>query len=395
MMGSRSRVHVTAALAALWLTACGGGGGSDSPVAVNPPPAPAPNAPAPAPTPAPTPATVAIGTSFSVPASLAATPKVYHWVSSDAAGQVLLAGEAPSGTLSVSTDGGATWTTPASLPTGVWISSDISATGDRMVAVQYQGGGMFLSTDKGTTWTQVTSPVFPTGNISFESVTMSQDGQRLAAVIQGGRLVISNNGGTTWSTPTLPVSAGTTQNLPWRAVDSSADGSVIVAASQDGQLFRSLDAGVTFKLIVDPAGAANPTATVDNWYRVKVSADGKTIAVAGNTFGGAPGKGVYVSHDQGATFSNGTSLTIDYTALTMSADGQTIAATASTTGTEAGRVLLSTNGGTSFTVVTPANTNEPNWRAAAMSTDAKKLVVAAGKFSTNTPGQLYVSPAMP
>jgi len=407
MIGNKSRVHVTAALAALWLTACGGGGGGDSPAvapapapiaggpaAPAPAPAPAPGTGTPAPAPAPTPAAPAVGSSYSVPASLAATPKVYHWVSSDATGQVLLAGEAPAGSLSVSTDGGANWTTPASLPTGIWISSDISASGDRLVAVQYQGAGMFLSTDKGVTWNPVTSPLFAGPNVSFESVTMSQDGLHLAAVIQQGRLVISNDGGTTWSAPTLPVSAGTTQNLPWRAVDSSADGTVIVAASQDGQLFRSTDSGATFQLIVDPASTTNPVA-VDNWYRVKVSGDGKTIAVVGNTFGGAPGKGIYVSHDQGATFTTGLALTIDYTAIAMSADGQTIAVTASTTGAEAGRVLLSTDGGATFNAVTPANTNEPNWRATALSADGKKLVVAAGNFTTNTPGQLYLSPATP
>ena len=264
---------------------------------------------------------------------------------------------------------------------------------------------MFLSTDKGVTWTQVTSPVFPTagqqgatasGAISFESVTMSQDGQHLAAVIQGGRLVISNNGGTTWTAPTLPVSAGTTQNLSWRAVDSSSDGTVIVAVSQDGQVFRSTNSGTSFQLIIDPAAATNPTANVDNWYRVKVSGDGKTVALVGNTFGGAPGRGIYVSHDTGATFTTGMpALTIDYTSITMSADGQTIAATASTTGAQAGRVLLSTDGGANFTAVTPAGTTEPNWRAAAMSTDAKKLVVAAGNFATGATGQLYLSPATP
>jgi photosystem II stability/assembly factor-like uncharacterized protein len=346
---------------------------------------------------------VAVGSSYSVPASLAATPKVYHWVSSDATGQVLLAGEASGGSLDLSTDGGTTWTTPAGLPGGTWISSDISATGDRLVAVQYQGAGMFMSTDKGVTWKAVTSPAFPTATqpggsadgISFESVTMSQDGLHLVAVIQKGRLVISNDGGATWSAPTLPVSAGSTQNLDWRAVDSSADGTVIVAASQDGQLFRSTDSGVTFQLIVDPASATNPTPNLDNWYRVKVSGDGKTVVVVGNTFGGAPGKGIYVSHDQGATFTTGIALTIDYTAIALSNDGQTIAVTASTTGAEAGRVLLSTDGGTTFKTVTPANTTEPNWRATALSADGKRLVVAAGNFVTSTRGQLYLSPATP
>lgn len=461
-MGSRSRVHVTAALAAMWLTACGGGGGggdTSQPVAVNPPAgAPAPG-PAPAPAPAiavqvtgdtqlavntsydvnaPTsnpvtltlPATatandtlsingtsatpwviaqgagqsvltsnlngnVAPGTNWTAPAGLPA--KVWHWISSDATGQVLLAGEAAGGRLNTSVDGGQTWTTGNS-PTGIWISSDMSADGSRMVAVQYQSAtgtaNMYMSVDKGVTWTPVTSTLFPGSGVSFESVTVSQNGQRIAAVIQGGRLVYSNDGGTTWANATMP---GTTQTFAWRSVDSSADGSVIVAVSQDPHIFISTDAGATFREINVAIGT--PATTVfETWYRVKISADGQTIAVVANQFGGSPGTGIYVSHDRGATWTKGFTLTADYSALAMSADGTRIAATVSNanpatpaSGAAAtGRIVMSTNGGTTFTPVTMPGTNT-DWRAIAMSADGDKMATAAGRFTGPTTGLLYTS----
>jgi hypothetical protein len=473
MIGSKSRVHVTAALAAMWLTACGGGGGGGDAVVAPPPtaggptapapePAPAP-APGPAPAPAPAPATavvvtastqMATNTSYDVnsptatpvqlklPATAAANdtisvkgtsatpwlitqaagqsiltsklagnvapgvnwtarmaPKVWHWISSDTTGQVLLAGEAAQGLLNTSTDGGQTWTNGNSTQ-GIWISSDMSADGSVMFAVQYQGTGMYKSVDKGVTWTQVASPLFTGQNLSFESVTVSQDGRRVAAVSQNGNLMYSNDSGATWTAAAFP--AGGPQTFAWRSVDSSADGSVIVAVSQDPHVFISTDAGVTFKEVaIDIGTAATPAPVFDNWYRVKTSADGKTIAMVGNSFGGSPGTGIYVSHDQGATWKRGFNLTADYTALAMSSDGSKISATVSnanppvapattTTAAPTGRVLTSTDGGATFTAVTMPGT-DTDWRAIAMSADGNKMATAAGRFTTPATGQLYTT----
>jgi hypothetical protein len=343
-------------------------------------------------------------------------PKVWHWLSSDTTGQVLLAGEAAGGRLNASVDGGQTWTNGDS-PAGIWISSDMSASGNRMVAVQYQGG-MYTSSDFGAHWVQVTAPLVSTANgvLSFEGVTMSQDGQRIAAVIQpsvrdalnpnsavlpNGRLVVSIDGGTTWTEPVLPGGA-----VPhaWRNIDSSADGAVIVAVTQGAEVFLSIDAGTTWTgLPVTLATALTNGSTAqlvaENWYRVKLSADGKTIALVANTYGGAPGTGIYVSRDRGATWARGLVATADYTALAVSADGNRIAATssniASATGaiTTPGRVVLSTDGGSTFNPLTLQGT-DTNWRAVAMSADGNRMAVAAGKFDalpTPATGQLYTS----
>jgi hypothetical protein len=340
------------------------------------------------------------------------TPKVWHWVSSDTTGQVLLAGEV-GGKLNTSTDGGKTWTIGNS-PTGIWISSDMNADGSEMVAVQY-GGGMYTSVDFGAHWTQVTDPLVSfsdaigstpavAANLNFQSVTMSQDGQHLAAVIQpdpattpNGRLVFSNDGGATW---TLANLAG---QFFWRSVDSSATGQVIVAVEHNGAAFLSSDFGASWASVtvaVPLTPAAAPTTISEGWYRVKLSADGNTIALVANSFGDpmlGSGSGVFVSHDRGATWTRGFSLVADYTALAMSSDGTRIAATVSnpntlnSSSTAPGRVLLSTDGGATFAPVTMPG-SDTDWRAIAMSSDGDKMAAAAGNFeATPGTGQLYTS----
>jgi hypothetical protein len=306
-----------------------------------------------------------------------ATPRVWHSLSMNATGSVIVAGEA-GGALHVSHDGGATWTTGNS-PSATWIWSASSASGDRLYALEY-GGGMYRSTDQGATWSLLSGA----GSGAWEGVATSQDGMRVAAVIQNGPLVLSSDGGATWHTATLPDGQA---NHWWRSVASSGDGSVLVAVSHNGEIYRSTNAGSTWQRVTV---AVNGAAASETWYRVKTSADGQTIAVVANTFGGAPGTGIYVSHDGGATWGKGFSLVADYTFLAMSADGQRIAATMSDTGATRGRLLLSLDGGATFTQVSVAGSGT-DWRAIAMSSAGDRLAAATGGFDTGTTGLLYVA----
>jgi hypothetical protein len=316
--------HVTVAFSALWLSACGGGGrgGDSTATALSTPPPPPP----------PPPTTVAWTLAV-------ATPRVWHSLSSDASGTVLVAGEAPNGLIWVSADGGATWTSGNSTP-GVWIASDVS-----------ENGGL------------------------------------IAAVIQNGNIVLSNDSGATWAAATLPDAP---QIRWWRSIDSSADGSVLVAASHNGEVYVSSDAGVTWAAVT-VAVATPAAAVIETWYRVKMSDDGNTIALAANTFGGAagaPGTGIYVSHDRGATWTRGFTLTADYTGLAVSADGQTIAATLSNRNATPGQVLLSDDGGVTFTPETMPG-SDTHWRAIAMADSGNRFVAVTGQFNTAQAGLLY------
>jgi photosystem II stability/assembly factor-like uncharacterized protein len=213
-------------------------------------------------------------------------------------------------------------------------------------------------------------------------VATSQDGQRVAAVVQNGAVFLSSNGGATWRTATMPDGLAAHW---WRWIDSSADGRVLVAVAHTGDVFRSADAGTTWQRLTVTAGGANVSET---WYRVKLSSDGQTIAVVANSFGGAPGKGIYVSRDGGTTWTRGYSMTADYTFLAMSADGRTIAATYSDMGSAPGGALRSTDGGASFAPLAMPS-RDTNWRAIAMSSAGDRAAAAAGGFNTQSSGLLY------
>jgi photosystem II stability/assembly factor-like uncharacterized protein len=320
-------------------------------------------------------------------------PRIWHWLSSSAAGDVLVAGEAGNGNLDTSVDGGITWTA-ANVPTGIWISIDMTPGAERIFAVQY-GGNMYMSSDRGASWTQVTSSAVNLSGQLYESISVSRDGQRIVAAIQNGPLAVSSNGGQSWTvgaigSPAVPLTGW------WRATDSSADGMVVVAADQNGPVYRSIDGGLTWTQLNVSVGGA-PIG--DRWYRLAMSDDGNTIAMAGNSVGGpAAGTGIYVSHDSGATWSRPFALVADYSAVAMSPDGRIIGVTVSNPNPDespdtvvraSGRVLRSTDGGASFSPLTMPGT-DTDWRAIAMSSDGNKLAAATG-FYGGVPGQLYTS----
>ena len=439
------------ALAALWLTACGGGGGGGEVTAAPAPGSSTVEAPAagPAAGPAPAPSTSSVritaltqqaapNTDYTVAATAAGTvvvtlppsaslqvndtvsvtgesanswriaqnagqtvsttnlsgntaigqswsptntPQPWHWLASNAAGDVLVA-LANLGQINVSTDAGASWTQVG--PVRTWISVDMTPSGDKMVALAF-GGEMFISNDRGANWTQATHPALAENgsfNREWESVAISDDGMRIAAAVlrddfagTAGPIYLSTDGGVTWAASSAP-------SLEWRGITMSPNGQLLtaVALGIGGRVYNSNDGGVTWVLSGD---------TVDrDWYRVAASADGQTIAAAEHI-----GGRLYISRDRGATWTLVTSTPAgDYTTVAMSADGQVIAASVTgerTPGVADGAVYLSTNGGASFAPLTMPGTDD-NWRALAMSTDGNMLVAGTGRF-TSTPGQLYTS----
>lgn len=321
-------------------------------------------------------------------------PRIWHWLSSSAAGDVLVAGEAGNGNLNTSVDGGISWT-KANLPAGIWISIDMTPAAERIFAVQY-GGNMYMSSDRGSSWTQVTttSPgVNLTGQL-YESISVSRDGSHIVAAVQNGPIYVSSNGGASWSAGTIGSPGGTLTGW-WRGIDSSANGMVVVAVDQ-GPAYRSADGGLTWAPMNVSVGGVGVT---DSWYRLAMSDDGNVIAMVGNSVGGrSAGTGVYVSHDSGASWTRPFSLVADYSAVAMSPDGRIIGVTVSdpnpnmlagTVVRASGRVLRSNDGGVSFGTLTMPGT-DTDWRAIAMSSDGNKLAAATGYYG-GVAGQLYTS----
>lgn len=300
-----------------------------------------------------------------------------------------MAAGAITGPIAYSTNSGASWTV-SNAPNGNWISIDMSLTGSTMYAVQYLGN-MFRSTDSGATWSQVSTGAVNSSGREYESVTVSADGLRIAAAVKDGEVQVSSDGGTTWTAARLagtPVGGAPLMDA-FRSIDSSADGMFVVAATQNNHVYVSTDGGATFApQAVTVAGAA----VLDGWYRVKVSADGNTVALAGNYqyTTSSSTTGIYVSRNRGATWTQGEAGTSAYSSIAMSANGDTIGVTVSDDDSGVkGRVVVSTNGGSSFVpAATPAG--ETNWRALAISGTNGKAVLAAGTFGARN-GLVYVS----
>lgn len=379
---TKSRVIVTAAIAAMWLTACGGGGGGggDS-VAGAPAPAPAGQGTgAPAPAPAPVQALSWNAALDATGAALAA--QSYHWVTTNDDGSIMAASTIP-GQVYLSTNAGANWAPAGDLPSASWISLDMVPDGSKMVAVGF-GGAMFISNNGGVNWTRVDALFNPAQDLQYESVAMSSDGNLIMSVELNGPVRRSIDGGVTFGTAVGSVVG----NISFRAIDMTPTGSVVVAASQDGSAHISTDGGASFSALNVSVGGVPVT---DGWYRTKVSTDGNTIVLAGNSQFTAGGSGIYVSKDRGLTWTQASTASGTFSGIGMSADGGIIAATLSDNpGTGApGTVLLSTNGGTSFATMAtlPAETN---WRSIAISGDGARAVLAAGTFFGAT-GGLYTS----
>ena len=375
--------RVSAVVAAMWLAACGGSVDDTSSTGTD----------AVAGTPAPAPALTAAALSFAAVSGLAAHQ--YQWVAADDSGRVMAATTftTAGGQIFLSKDRGETFTA-SSAPISSWVSLDMTPDGTRMVAVA-AAGGLLRSTDGGSSWTRIDTGINVESALPYESVTISADGARVVAATFNGPIFFSTNADS--STPGFQQArlvGGGVLTDAFRAVDSSASGSTVIAAASSGNLYVSNDSGATFSLLPVTVGT---TIVADGWYRAALSADGTRIALAGSTEFGtgvdpAPrSTGLYVGNLAGGawTWTQASTVAGAYTSVAMSGGGGVIGATLSSTTTGTGEVLLSSDGGTSFTrVATPGS--EVDWRAMALSRDATRSVLAAGT-PQQLDGLLYVS----
>jgi hypothetical protein len=160
------------------------------------------------------------------------TPHQWHWVASDAQGQVLVAADIP-GNLWVSLDAGTTWSASNSPGGQAWVSIAINratpAAPPQVVAVAF-GGGMYRYSNG--SWSPITSST--TGVTlaprDWESVNVDTAGGIVAAVLNGP---IYYSVGSIWAAATAE---GSTAPLVrgWRGLAGRS-----VAVSQDGEVWVS------------------------------------------------------------------------------------------------------------------------------------------------------------
>ena len=316
----------------------------------------------------------------------------WHWTATNPSGALMVATAIPGGVY-LSRDHGVSWTPQADLPAGptIWIAADMSDDGQVIVAVALNGG-MYRSVDGGGRWSRIDTAFNAGEDLDYESVAVSADGTRIVAAVMGGSLWTSADG--TADTPTFTQATGAdgaTLAAWWRAVDSDASGLRVVAASHNGDVWMSGDGGLTFAPLAVSVGGAT---VADGWYRLALSRDGSTLALAGNEeYGlGVPAgnrsTGLYVGRFAagGWTFERASAVTGNYTRVTIAAAAPVIAATLSGS---SGQVLISSNNGSTFSAL-PVPSGDSVWRSIAVTGDGAHAVLAAGTFFGD-PGNLYVS----
>lgn len=153
--------------------------------------------------------------------------------------------------ISISSDGGETWTERASEQR--WNAIAMSEDGTRLVAVVGTGGQIHTSADSGVTWTARES------SRDWYTVACSASGTHMLASTYGGRLYVSSDSGATWTERE--------SDRNWSSVAVSASGSRMIAGRSDGDIAISNDFGVTWAV----------TSSLNYSASVAISDDGQQI----------------------------------------------------------------------------------------------------------------------
>ena len=148
-----------------------------------------------------------------------------------------------------------------------WVSVGSSAAGDKLAVANYGHGTVTISTNFGATWVDNAAGI----DGPPVAVASSADGNNLVAASTQGGIFTSTNGGAAWGPTTAP-------SQEWVTVASSADGKILVAAPDLnyglGHIYFSTDSGGSWA----PASAPNT-----NWSSVASSADGNRLFAAVNS----------------------------------------------------------------------------------------------------------------
>jgi photosystem II stability/assembly factor-like uncharacterized protein len=239
-----------------------------------------------------------------------------------------------------------------------WRSMDVSADGQRLVGV-VGGGSIYTSTDSGISWTERKSA----GQRQWETVASSDDGMTLIAGGYGF-LYTSSDGGETWAQRTAAdyQSDGT--------VVSSADGTKVMWASRnEAFLFTSQDGGDSWTKC-ESAGQGD-------WSSIASSADGLKLAgLRHNYENDTQQSRLMVSEDGGATWTSKEAPAgfIWGWTISLSSDGRTIITGLGNQFSSPRFVAISTDGGATWVKRAPAGEKDIEWIfEVASSTDGQTI----------------------
>ena len=194
------------------------------------------------------------------------------------------------GSVYSSGDFGTTWTATNLLPSfGVSSLYGVTTSADgKILAVSDFGTNKVLvSTNSGLSWSNEGPSGPVTGN--FWNVVLSGDGLTLAAIASAGNIWTATYSPTTtpkwtWHDTGISSSSGV-----WRGLSISSNGNFIAASAYNGKIYVSSDSGTTWSV---PSGFG--TLGNINWQRITMSQDGRYISATTGSY-------IYSSRDFGAT----------------------------------------------------------------------------------------------
>lgn len=190
--------------------------------------------------------------------------------------------------LRYSDDNGASWNSVKSLGNTHRLLTIVSTPADELFVATSDGN--FFSNDAGQTWTSLGVQGFDTGPM-VSGIAYTPSG-KLFVTTQYNSLYISSDKGKTWLIvpPTafvIPNSTGHPSNFNSPTEDQA--GNLYVLSYETGTIFKSADGGKTWTYLNFPnIRFTNLFIDKNNWFYTSVN--------------GQPAYGVYVSKDDGATF---------------------------------------------------------------------------------------------
>lgn len=190
---------------------------------------------------------------------------------------------------------------------------------DRLFVNNY-GGGNFFSADGGRTWS-IASRGYTGAQTRDIAVDQNAPGRVLAAARSG--LFLSANGGTDWVGRSFPPAS----SLEWNAVaiDPSDTTHIVASNNWNGVIVESQDSGRTWALV------SGSTGTNQGWRVIAFApSDPQTVYAGTSAYLSAgifddrlPASGVYVSHDNGSSWTaanDATSADANVIAIAVSPD---------------------------------------------------------------------------
>ena len=269
-------------------------------------------------------------------------------------------------------------------PTAVTLPAQPDAVGNVLLNASVNSSGRATSVFfrwGGPNSLALQTPALPVGDAAIPLAVQSRLAGLTAGQIYSFQVVASNALGTAsgaalefilppWSILPVPPAQ------EWRSLAVSADGRQVAGIAGSATLLLSSDTGQTWSL-TNLAGSP--------LHSITISADGKRLVVGGGGPFSANAGPVYYSTNRGISWAKSSSANHNWYAMAASGDGLSVAAA----DPFAQQVLISTNGGQSWTTNSPGI--PANWSALAASADGRTLIIAAGGLDAGTNGPLYLS----